>query len=167
MKLLALSSFLAVAAAQCTLPSPATTNNITEPFAVQVLYPENPIIHGRRMNFWPAGGGDQHLYLGPTAGNPISNLTLVNGVITTSLDTGPIIRAVINGEYTARDNTTKIFVTQRGDPRAVFEIKYACDIDNPTKVQTEIKLTSGDVCVRLASGNRYEFRYSPFGNTGK
>lgn len=84
----------------CVLPSPPASNTITTPFAIQVLYPENPAIHGRRMNFWPAGGGDQHLFLGPTAGNPISNLTLVDGVITTLLGGGPIIRAVINGEVT-------------------------------------------------------------------
>ena len=84
----------------CVLPSPSSSNTITTPFAIQVLCPESPVIHGRRMNFWPAGGGDQHLYLGPTAGNPISNLTLMDGVITTSLGGGPTIRAVINGEVT-------------------------------------------------------------------
>lgn len=99
MKLIALSTLVAFVAAQlpCVLPVP-TSNNISTHFAVQVLYPDNPIIHERRLNFWPAGGGDQHLYLGPTAGNPIGNLTLVNGVITTSMNGGPLIRAVINGE---------------------------------------------------------------------
>lgn len=82
----------------CVLPSPSTSNTIITPFAIQVLYPENPVINGRRINFRSAGGGDQHLYLGPTDGNPISNLTLVNGVITTSLGGGPTIRAVINGQ---------------------------------------------------------------------
>ncbi|KAF8421982.1 hypothetical protein EV426DRAFT_564803 [Tirmania nivea] len=152
-----------VSAGSCILPIPAS-NNITTPFAIKILYPYNPAIHGRRMNFWPAGGGDQHLDLEP-AGAAISNLTLVNGVITTSMNDGSVIHAVINGEYTARDNTTKIFTTRRSDPRAVFDVQYACDIDNPTLTQTEIKLTSGDVCVREATGGRYEFRSSPFGNT--
>lgn len=89
--------------ATCVFPSPQS-NNISTPFAIQVLYPDNPIIHERRMNFWSAGGGDQHLYLEP-AGASISNLTLVNGVITTSLNDGPIIRAVINGEVCLTQKT--------------------------------------------------------------
>lgn len=91
-----------VNAEPCILPI-STSNNITTPFAIQVLYPENPVIHGRRMNFTPAGGGDQHLYLEP-AGIRISNLTLVNGVITTSMNGGPTIRAVINGEVCSQNH---------------------------------------------------------------
>ncbi|KAF8459077.1 hypothetical protein BGX38DRAFT_1084592, partial [Terfezia claveryi] len=149
----------------CTLPTSTTNNNITTPFAIKILYPDNPAIHSRRMMFQSAGGGDQHLYLEPT-GATISNLTLHNGIIATSMNSGPIIRAVINGEYTARDNTTKIFFTHRGDPRAGFNVQYACDIDNPTLTQTEIKLTSGDVCVRQTTGGKYELRSSLFGNMG-
>lgn len=105
MKLLVFSTLFALVAAGapvvdvevgCVLPIEAS-NNITTPFAIQVLYPDNPVIHGRRMNFWSAGGGDQHLYLEP-AGTAVSNLTLVNGVIITSMNGGPTIRAVINGE---------------------------------------------------------------------
>ncbi|KAM3458267.1 hypothetical protein MY3296_000473 [Beauveria thailandica] len=152
----------------CTLPTDTPSNSIAQGFAIQVQNASYPVIHNRLMNQWAAGGGDQHLYLSP-AGAPANDLTLVNGVIT-QLNGGKTIRAVINGEYTAFDDTTKMFMTERGDPRAIYDVKYGC---NPTTdaVQTELAfkersgVTGGHLCVRLASGNRYEFRYSPPGNT--
>ncbi|KFA80054.1 hypothetical protein S40288_10666 [Stachybotrys chartarum IBT 40288] len=150
-------------AAACTLPGDVLPNNITEGFAIQVQNASYPVIHNRLMNLWAAGGGDQHLYLAP-AGTATNNLTLVNGVITRSN-----IRAVINGEYTASDNTTKLFMTQRGDPRAIFDVVYGCNPDTD-EVQVELAFKSraavpgGHICVRSASGGRHEFRYSPAGN---
>lgn len=55
-------------------------------------------------------------------------------------------------------------MTQRGDPRAFFNVFDGC---SPTTgaPQKLLKLANGgDVCVRLASGERYEFRYSGKGN---
>ncbi|EJP62593.1 uncharacterized protein BBA_08504 [Beauveria bassiana ARSEF 2860] len=160
--LLSASSALA-----CTLPTDVPSNNVSQGFAIQVQNASYPVIHNRRMNLWAAGGGDQHLYLSP-AGAPASDLTLVNGVIT-QLSGGKTIRAVINGEYTAFDDTTKMFMTERGDPRAIYDVKYGCNQDTDA-VQTELAfkersgVTGGHLCVRLASGDRYEFRYSPPGN---
>ncbi|TGZ82172.1 hypothetical protein EX30DRAFT_388482 [Ascodesmis nigricans] len=152
--------------------------DILTPFAIEIQVPSRPDLHLRRMNMHKAGGGDNHLYLSPNA-NPSHNNTLVGGVIhnfepTFSSSTSPngvVIRAVINGEYTARDNTTKLFMTQRGDPRAVFDVWHGCHSD--TGVQQyelvmregpELKRDGGNICVRPASGGRTEFRWSPKGN---
>ncbi len=62
-----------------------------------------------------------------------------------------------------------MFMTERGDPRAIYDVKYGCNPDTDA-VQTELAfkersgVTGGHLCVRLASGNRHEFRYSPPGN---
>lgn len=64
-----------------------------------------------------------------------------------------------------------MFMTERGDPRAVYDVVRGCNPDTD-EVQTELAfkgradVTGGHLCVRLASGNRWEFRYSPPGNTG-
>ncbi|KAL0640770.1 hypothetical protein Q9L58_000076 [Maublancomyces gigas] len=162
---LLLAAALSTASAICVLPSTEPlSNNITTGFAIQVQNTSYPIINNRLMNLWQAGGGDRHLYLFP-AGDQTSNLTLQNGIITRLP-----IRAVINGEYTATDNTTKIFMTERGDPRAFFDVIYGCN-QTDGSVQKELSfsgrgtLPGGHICVRLASGDRYEFRYSPPGNT--
>ncbi|KAI5776702.1 hypothetical protein EDC01DRAFT_761946 [Geopyxis carbonaria] len=143
-------------------------NSISTPFALEIQAPASPAVHLRRMNFWKAGGGDNHLYLSP-AGNAISNHTLIAGVLTNTEPTfgagGVVIRAVINGEYTPADNTTKIFFTQRGDPRAYLNAYAGCNATSG-EAQTELALANGgDVCVRPASGERWEFRYSGVGNT--
>jgi len=62
-------------------------------------------------------------------------------------------------------------MTDRGDPKAIFDVVYGC---SPTgKLQKELKFKArditpgGHICVRSASGDRTEFRYSPPGNTGE
>ncbi|OAA80372.1 hypothetical protein LEL_03858 [Akanthomyces lecanii RCEF 1005] len=163
-----LAASSATAALACTLPTDTPSNTISQGFAIQVQNASYPIIHNRLMNQWAAGGGDQHLYLSP-AGAAAGDLTLVNGVIT-QLKGGKTIRAVINGEYTASDDTTKMFMTERGDPRAIYDVRYGCNPDTDA-VQTELVfkersgVTGGHLCIRPASGNRHEFRYSPPGNT--
>lgn len=81
---------------------------------------------------------------------------------------------VINGEYTARDNTTKSFFTERkGDPRAYFEVWdwSNCGVTNVGgsgivfKVREGGVRDGGTICVRPASGGRFELRWSPKGNT--
>jgi len=67
-------------------------------------------------------------------------------------------------QYTSYDNTTKIFMTQRGDPRARFNVLDGCNPDS-AEPQKLLRLRTGDVCVRLASGLRWEFRFSGSGNT--
>lgn len=75
-------------------------------------------------------------------------------------------------QYTADDNTTKLFMTERGDPKAYFQPVYGCNPDTDA-VQLELDFISraalpgGFICVRSASGDRHEFRYSPPGNTGE
>jgi hypothetical protein len=67
-----------------------------------------------------------------------------------------------------------MFMTNRGDPKAIFNPVYGCDPDTD-KVQIQLAFQTretspfgGLICVRVASGNRgYEFRYSPPANPGK
>lgn len=86
--------------AQCIPKSHPVSNTISTPFAIEVHNASYPDLHDRRLNFWKAGGGDNHLYLSP-AGDAVSNHTLVAGVLTNSewwFNGGVTIRAVINGE---------------------------------------------------------------------
>jgi kremen protein len=76
-------------------------------------------------------------------------------------------------QSTVSDNTTKIFWTDRTNAKALFQPVYACNPDNDA-LQIQLRFLGGSgfapggkVCVRSASGNRYEFRYSPPGNPGK
>ncbi|RPB01016.1 hypothetical protein L873DRAFT_726199 [Choiromyces venosus 120613-1] len=169
---LSLLLLLANPVSTCTPPSDPPTPTFTAPFSVQVQNTSYPQINNRFLNFWQAGGGDQHLYLSP-AGTPVANITLDNGVMQRLPDGALqklVIRAVINGEYTASDNTTKMFLTNRGDPRALFDAGWGCN-GTDDSLQRELvfrgrgTLPGGHICVRLASGNRWEFRYSPPGNT--
>ncbi|CAJ2505104.1 Uu.00g124980.m01.CDS01 [Anthostomella pinea] len=151
----------------CDIPSDTLSNNITEGFAVQVQNASLPVVHNHYLNIWDWGGGDQHLFVSPS-GNSTSALTLVDGVLTLPWD--PPRRAVINGEYEVKDNTTKMFMTERGDPRAVFEPVYGCNPDTDA-VQIELALKSldtlaegGNIGVRPFNGI-YDFRYTPEGNT--
>src|SRR4051812_34576997 len=82
----------AAAAAACTIPSGTLSNTITSPFRVQVQNASYPAVNNLYMNLLAAGGGDQHLFVGPV-GVPTYDLTLIDGAIT---HTG--IRAVIGGE---------------------------------------------------------------------
>ena len=67
-----------------------------------------------------------------------------------------------------------MFMTERGDPKAIFQPVYGCDPDTDA-VQIQLAFQTwenapvgGSNCVREASGNRgYEFRYSPPGNPGE
>ncbi|TLD12955.1 uncharacterized protein PgNI_04428 [Pyricularia grisea] len=171
-----MASFLLMLAAAasivkgCEIPTEELPNTITEEFAIQVQNPAFPEIHNRLYNIWSSGGGDQHPFLSP-AGNSTDELTLVDGVITMATVV-PTIRAVINGEYTETDNTTKLFMTERGDPRAIFHPIYSCNPDTD-ELQTELAFVAralegeapgGHICVRSASGERHEFRWSPAGN---
>ncbi|CAH0058644.1 unnamed protein product [Clonostachys solani] len=163
----ALLSLLAGALSQaCELPTEPISDTISDGFGIRVQNADFPAVNGRYWNLFEAGGGDQHLYLSPT-GAYAFDLTLNAGVISKG-----IIHAVINGEYLASDNTTKIFMTERGDPRALFQPVYGC---HPVtdEVQVELLFTGregdevgGNVCVRTgAFTDSYEFRYSPPGNT--
>lgn len=65
-------------------------------------------------------------------------------------------------------------MTERGDPRALYQPTYRCDPDTDAlQVQLVFQLmenqpVGGVICVREASGGRgLEFRYQPPGNTGK
>ena len=76
----------------CTIPGDTLSNTITQPFQIQVQNASQPAVHNKYMNLFQAGGGDQHLFVGPV-GTPTFDLTLVDGVITHGG-----IRAVIGGE---------------------------------------------------------------------
>jgi hypothetical protein len=62
-------------------------------------------------------------------------------------------------------------MTQRGDPRAYFNVVNHPAItvpgcEDPLAGAQEMRLSNGgNVCVRRASGGRWEFRYSGKGNT--
>lgn len=66
-----------------------------------------------------------------------------------------------------------MFMTGRGDPRAIYQPTWACNPDTDA-LQIELRLEGrqgdppgGNICVRSAFGERHEFRWSPPGNTGK
>lgn len=74
-------------------------------------------------------------------------------------------------QWSEIDDTTKLFMTGRSDPRAFFQPTYAC---NPDTDELQIELTlvgrqydppGGVICVRESFDNSHEFRYSPPGNT--
>ncbi|GAW21921.1 hypothetical protein EKO27_g3828 [Xylaria grammica] len=158
-----LASTIAATSA-CTLPTaPALSNNITEGFSLQVQNASNPDIHNHFLNIWDWGGGDQHLFVSP-AGNSTNELQLIDGVITlSSAFWDPPRRAVINGEYEPLDNTTKMFMTERGDPRAIWDVVYGCNPDTD-EVQVQLAFKSRDtelggrMGVRPFNGN-YDFRW--------
>ncbi|KAK0643872.1 hypothetical protein B0T16DRAFT_430285 [Cercophora newfieldiana] len=157
----------AVASAQCAIPVAPLPTSIPAPFRVEVQNITRPDVHGKHMNLYEAGGGDQHLFIGPV-GNLTLDLTLVNGVINW-LPGG--VRAVIGGEFSEIDHTTKMFMTERGDPKAVFAPTYACNPDVPTETQVELSFVGwegepagGWICVRNSFDGSHEFRYSPPGN---
>ncbi|KAL2755425.1 hypothetical protein ACRALDRAFT_1064452 [Sodiomyces alcalophilus JCM 7366] len=164
-----LSALVAAVAvsAQCEIPDEGPlSDTITEPFGLIVHSPEWPIVHNRYMNLYESGGGDQHLYLSP-AGEYAFDLVLSGGVIEQDG-----LYAVINGEYLVTDNTTKLFMTERGDPRAIFQPVYGCNPDTD-ELQVELEFVErrgegdvpgGHICVRSASGERHEFRWSPHEN---
>lgn len=78
----------------CTLPTDSLSSNISYPFRIQVQNASRPEVHNLYMNLYQAGGGDQHLFIGPV-GVPTYDLTLVDGVIN---DVAKGVRAVIGGE---------------------------------------------------------------------
>ncbi len=74
-------------------------------------------------------------------------------------------------EYSTIDDTTKMFMTGRGDPRAIFQPTYACNPDTDA-VQIELRFVTwqnnppgGWICVRSSYDGSYEFRYYPPGDT--
>lgn len=166
-KLLALA-FAGIAAA-CEIPGDTLSNNIAEGFSIQLQNASYPDVHNHYLNLWDWGGGDQHLFVSP-AGNFTNELTLVDGVITLPWD--PIRRAVINGEYEVKDNTTKMFATERGDPRAIWDVAYGCNPDTD-ELQTELHFKArgdieegGDMGVRPFNG-AYDFRWRPAGTSSE
>ncbi|KAK6063949.1 hypothetical protein SCUP515_12043 [Seiridium cupressi] len=151
----------------CDIPGDTLSNNITKGFSIQLQNTSYPDVHNHFLNIWDWGGGDEHLFVSP-AGNATSELTLVDGVITLPWD--PIRRAVINGEYEPKDNTTEMFITQRGDLRAIWDVVYGCSSDTDA-LQTELRSKSrgdiengGDIGVRPFNG-AYDFRWRPSGTS--
>ncbi|CAG8975256.1 hypothetical protein HYALB_00007956 [Hymenoscyphus albidus] len=116
----------------------------------------HPEIHNRLLKRWDTESDDRNLYLSP-AGSYTLDFQSKDGIVSWGN-----LEMVINGEWTPEDNTTKMFMTSRvEDPR--------CSPENV--LQQELRLNArgtfhgGDVCVRLTTGDRYELRYSPPGNT--
>lgn len=80
----------------CIIPDTPLSNNITDGFGILIQCSSVPAIHDLYMDLEPAGGGDQHLFVGPAGapvGNSAFNLVLIEGV----LEQG-VIHAVIDGE---------------------------------------------------------------------
>jgi hypothetical protein len=159
----------AAVASACEIPTgPPLSNNITEGFGIRVQNPAWPNIHNRYLNLDQAGGDDQHLYLSPAARYAF-DLTLEKGVIKWS-GRPHVVSGVIAGEYELADNTTKLFMTERKDPEAIFQPVYGCDPDTD---ELQVQLTflqrigdvpGGHICVRPGQLERHDFRYSPFEN---
>ncbi|CAG8960530.1 hypothetical protein HYFRA_00008250 [Hymenoscyphus fraxineus] len=149
----------------CEIPTTPLSDTIPSFFRIQVQNASEPEVHNLFMNLLPAGGGDNHLFVGPV-GNPTSDLILTSG----SIEKG-IIHAVIGGEFSEIDQTTKMFTTERGDPRAIFAPTYACNPDTD-KLQIELRFVTwqnhpagGWICVRPTFQEAHEFRYYPPGNS--
>ena len=164
-----LVSMLTSAALACNIPSTPLSNNISESFSIQLQNATYPEIHNHFLHLWDWGGGDQHLFVSP-AGNATSELILVDGVIT--LPWNPIRRAVINLEYNSKDNTTKMFMTERSDPRGIFDVVYGCNPDTD-KLQIELHVKSrgdveigGEMGVRPFDG-KHDFRWRAPGTSSK
>ncbi|RKU49105.1 hypothetical protein DL546_006595 [Coniochaeta pulveracea] len=158
------TALLAVSSA-CTIPAAPPSNTISSPFRVQIQNASYPEVDNLFMNLLLAGGGDQHLYVGPV-GVPTSDLMLDQGFLTRGS-----LHAVLGGEFSAIDNTVKMFMTDRGDPRATFSPTYAC---NPVTdaLQLELRFVGkqndvpgGWICVRPTYDDAHEFRYYPPGDT--
>lgn len=71
------------------------------------------------------------------------------------------------------DDTVKMFMTERGDPSALFQPTWACNPQTDA-VQIELRFIGkqnaapgGWICIRPAFENSHEFRYYPPGNTSK
>lgn len=157
---------LVAGASACTIPTTPLSNTITTPFRIQVQNASYPAVNNLYMNLLEAGGGDKHLYIGPV-GTPTSNLVLTQGVIEQG-----VVHAVIGGEHSTIDNTDKMFMTERGDARAIFQPTYACNPQTDA-LQIELRFVTWQnhapgqwICVRPTFDNAYEFRYYPPGNTG-
>jgi kremen protein len=65
-------------------------------------------------------------------------------------------------------------MTERGDPKAVFAPTYACNPDETTETQVELRFIGregepdgGWICVRPSFDGSHEFRYYPPGNDRK
>lgn len=64
-------------------------------------------------------------------------------------------------------------MTERGDPKAIFQPTYGCNPDTDA-VQVELSFVTWQnhspgqwICVRPTYDNAYEFRYYPPGDTGR
>ncbi|KAK3319130.1 carbohydrate-binding WSC domain protein [Apodospora peruviana] len=167
MQFKSLSGLLAAAAvtSACTLPTSTISNTFAGPIRVQVQNASYPAVNNLYMNLLAAGGGDQHLFVGPV-GTPTYDLDLTAG----SIGHG-VIHAVIGGEDSTIDDTTKMFMTERGDPRALFQPVWAC---NPETDAVQINLNfvgkqnappGGWICVRPTFDGAHEFRYYPPNNS--
>ncbi|KAH7313707.1 hypothetical protein B0I35DRAFT_513330 [Stachybotrys elegans] len=161
MNLLRIACVFAGLGLACTIPDLPIPNTITDPFRLQVQNATVARVHNKFTNLVASGGGDQHLFIDPV-GTPTSNFTLSQGVIQWQN-----VRAVIGGEYSQIDSTTKMFMTGRGDPRAIFEPVYGCNPDTD-EVQIELEFVTwqnhpagGWICVRPSYDNGHEFRYYP------
>ncbi|KAL2067810.1 hypothetical protein VTL71DRAFT_15906 [Oculimacula yallundae] len=156
---------LVASASACTIPATPLSNTITTPFRIQVQNASYPVVNNLFMNLLEAGGGDKHLYIG-SVGTPTFNLVLTQGVIEQGA-----VHAVIGGEHSSIDNTDKMFMTQRGDAKAIFQPTYACNPQTDA-LQIELRFVTWQnhpagqwICVRPTYNNAYEFRYYPPGNT--
>lgn len=87
----------AFASAQCTIPTTPLSDDIPSHFRIQVQNASRPEVHNKYMNLFEAGGGDQHLFIGPV-GEPTYDFTLVDGVV---FNVRKNIRLVIGGEVSS------------------------------------------------------------------
>jgi len=92
----------AVVSAQCEIPTTPLSDTILSPFRVQVQNASYPQVHNSYMNLFEAGGGDQHLFVGPV-GTPTYNLVLRDGVIGRGE-----LNAVIGGEVSVAQLSLKL-----------------------------------------------------------
>lgn len=143
--------------ALCSACTPPTIvwDSIDVLFSVQILNNTRAAVHQQYITLSPSGGGDQHVFLGPSG----DKFQLQGGAWTHG---GSSTRAVVSTQRDP-DGTRMLFFTQRTQQLAVLQARFECAGDD---WRVLFALTDGAaMCVRLAGG-RYELRYRPVGVDG-
>ncbi|KAH8144854.1 uncharacterized protein LAJ45_11124 [Morchella importuna] len=146
--------------AQSCNPPDVTWNSIDIFFSLQVQNASYPSIDLQHLTLTPNGGTDQHIYLTPTPSLATNTFQLQGSTLINSTS----LHAVVSGQNDAGDGSRNIFFTERTQQLAALDARFGCSPVVDGEMQVEFVLVDGaGLCVRPASGNRWELRYKPVG----
>lgn len=149
--------------AQSCNPPDVTWNSIDIFFSLQVQNASYPSIDLQHLTLTPNGGTDQHIYLTPTPSLATNTFQLQGSTLINSTS----LHAVVSGQNDAGDGSRNIFFTERTQQLAALDARFGCSPVVDGEMQVEFVLVDGaGLCVRPASGNRWELRYKPVGVAG-